>query len=272
MSKCAVIVSRNDNYGDNLIFRAQHTVNKLSQVFDKIFYVDWKSKDSTLTSHLQLPDNVETIKITKEIVNKNWPYAINIPVVETIGRNIGVRRAIDEGFDWICSTNIDILIDEFDENKLDKKTLYTVRRYNVPESFHLSYKDTDSLWNDLIVNTFDQSPLSVLDGVGVWDPGDHWSLVVCCGDFQLAHNYLWQQIRGFEEEMTGRCYADSNLMKRAKLLGYNTDILKLNIYHLNHNNNSYREPEETLPVNDQQVYVANWNKSTNKKDWGTFIL
>ena len=272
MSKCAVIVSRNDNYGENLVTRAKHCIYNLTNVFDKIVYVDWKLKHKALTDNFTLPDNVHVIRITEEVIKKNWPQYINYPVVETVGRNIGIRYAIDDGQDWICSTNIDIIMNSFDCEGWDQNTLYTARRRNIEKEVYNEYKDTNDLLNFINhkKDNFDIAPLAVVNGKGVWDPGDHWSLAVCCGDFQMAHRELWGEIRGFEEEMGGRCYADSNLMKRPILIGKKTAIADVDVFHLNHNNFSEREEEEFLPLNDQTKYVTNWAKSTNTINWGTF--
>jgi hypothetical protein len=187
--------------------------------------------------------------------------------VETIARNIGIRTAIDEGYDWILSTNIDCLIDNINIDELQEDTLYTARRRNVPQSFHLSNSISVSM---LIENkeSFPQAQLSVIDGQSIWDKGDVWSLVVCCGDFQFAHSNLWQDIRGFEEAAAGRAYADSNLMKRPIMIGKKTAILDVNLFHLDHTNTSFRLPGEYLPLNDMFTFVEGFKKSTNTKNWG----
>lgn len=271
MNKCAVIVSRNDNYGDNLIHRANLCLNQLSTIFDHIIYVDWKSKNIPLTKEIyNLPSNITTITITKDQILEKRPHWINYPIVEYFAKNIGIRKAINENYDWICSTNIDIMIDNFDINVLDRNTLYTARRRNVPQNLHLQTQNYKDLWNFIKnnKNQYELAPIASKDGISCWDPGDKWSLTVCCGDFQLAHKELWAEIKGFEEEMIGRCYGDSNLMKRPILIGKKTAILNVDLFHLNHGNNSYRDSNEFLPMNNQQQYVANWIKSTNNDNWG----
>lgn len=276
MNTAAVIVSRNDNYGDNLVHRAAHCLLNASNTFDHVFYVDWKSASRSLTDEIEnLPSNITTIKITRDTILKKWPHSINIPVVETIGRNIGIRAAINAGAQWICSTNIDVIINPFSVSELDKDTLYTARRRNVPIDRHINITPVDwKAGSDLCNNikeSLSQAQIAAVNGVGVWDAGDHWSLVVCCGDFQLAHADLWNIIRGFEEEMIGRCYADSNLMKRPILIGKKTSILDaVDVFHLDHGSASFREPGEYLPINDQNKYVATWEKSSNTKDWGLY--
>jgi hypothetical protein len=72
MNKCAVIVSRNDNYGGDLIHRATLCLNNLLQTFNAIFYVDWKCvNDKSLIE--ELPESIQnhpklfTYKITKQL-------------------------------------------------------------------------------------------------------------------------------------------------------------------------------------------------------------
>jgi hypothetical protein len=271
MNKCAVIVSRNDDYGGNLIHRATLCLNNLLQTFDAIFYIDWKCvNDKSLIE--SLPESIQkhprlfTYKVTKQFIKDNIPSVYNIPIVEVLGRNLGIRKALDKGYDWICSTNIDIMINNFDIDILDKNILYSARRYNVPKEIHLESPSIDNLINNK--GKFDKAKLAVIDGQAVWDSGDIWSLTVSCGDFQLAYRTLWEEVRGFEEEMVGRSYADSNLMKRPILIGKKSALLDTNIFHLNHGCNGYRESDEYLPLNDRFKYVNNFVKSTNTKDWG----
>lgn len=273
MKSAAVIVCRDDNYGGNLHHRARLCVKNLLTVFNKIYYVDWKCVDNTsLFESAGIKDeNIVEIKITKELISKHYPDLVKYPIIESIGRNVGVRQAVEDGIDWICSTNIDVLMDRIDFENLDRDTLYTARRRDIPEEEHLSAEfNITNVFNNL--NKYEQKPVSVVNGVATWDQGDIWSLVVCCGDFQLAHTSLWSSIRGFEEEAFGRAFADSNLMKRPILIGKKTDVLNINVFHLNHGTGGkgLEDDEVKLPLNDFYRYVTGFNKSTNKPHWGMF--
>ena len=47
--KCAAIItSRNDNYGGNLLVRATHGLNSMMSTFDSVTYVDWASDKEPL--------------------------------------------------------------------------------------------------------------------------------------------------------------------------------------------------------------------------------
>jgi hypothetical protein len=113
--------------------------------------------------------------------------------------------------------------------------------------------------------TLGRQPMSIDEtGNAIWDSGDIWSLVVSCGDYQIAHRKIWESIRGFEESMTGRCYADSNIMKKAKVSGYGIAVLNLNIFHLDHPINH----SVNYNLNDRVKYVNEFNKTNNSTSWG----
>lgn len=267
--KAAVIVTRNDNYGGNQHYRTKMCLDNLSKVFDYIFVVDWKCVDdvSLLESMKYKRSNVVDIKIKKSFLAENFPYMLKYPVVETVGRNIGIRIAIDNGIDWICSTNQDILMEPFNEHQLKKDTLYTVRKRHILQH---EYETPSFNFNNILKNKeiYRREEYASRDGKDLWDPGDRWSIAVCCGDFQLAHKDLWSEIRGFEEEMLGRGYADSNLMKRPILIGKNAEELDIGIFHLDHGRDPTTTSDEILPVNDRIKYVNNFVRSSNKKTWG----
>ena len=271
MKTAAVVIGRNDNYGENLHHRAKLCMDNLASKFDKVFYVDWKTLDKTLLDASEIKkDNIEVISVTAENIKDQYPQYINYPIVETIGRNIGIRSAIDQGYDWILSTNIDCIVDDINWEELNQNTLYTARRRNVPVDYHLNNViNIDTLKSQKHI--FTKAQLSVINGKSVWDKGDIWSLAVCCGDFQLAYKTLWSDIRGFEEAAAGRAYADSNLMKRPIMIGKQTAILDIDIFHLDHTNTSFRLPDETLPLNDMHTYVVGFKKSKNTKNWGKIL-
>lgn len=265
----AVIVCRNDNYGGNLTHRAHHSLTTLCNQFDEVIYVDWKSPGgaSLLDNNTLLPSNLKHIKITKEFLENNLPQYIDYAIVESIGRNVGVRRATG---DWILSTNIDVLVNRPDLNSLDQNTLYTGRRYNVPIEEHLNIRNPLKLFTYCKENKhrFSAARDASKGNESFNDPGDFYSLVVCCGDFQLAHKSLWNKMQGFEEECAGRSYADSNLMKKGFLHGKISLLEPLDLFHLNHGTESSKQPGEILPLNDQQKFVANFTQTTNTENWG----
>jgi len=97
ITKSAVIVSRNDNYGGNLPMRATFCLNAMTKVFDEVVYVDWNSPARSLIDEIR-PELDKTGKIKHiEIVPKLAKELVPDPQAqdccEVMGRNIGLRRA-----------------------------------------------------------------------------------------------------------------------------------------------------------------------------------
>jgi hypothetical protein len=265
-----VLIGKNDNYGGNLVHRFKHSLNILSESFDEIIYVDWNSNGKSLIEEtiysINNKQKIISYIVTKQDILKNNPEYQNYSIVEVIARNIGIRRATN---DWILVTNIDVLVGKLNLNDFEKNTLYTSARIDVPEEFHLKFNDSQKLFEEIRNNSsnFKQQPDAVIDGKAVWDSGDIWSLVVGCGDFQFAHKDVWYGIKGFEESFGGRCFADSNLMKKGALK-YKTKKSNTHVFHLNHGTTKNSLPGEILPMNDRFVCVNNFTETSNGENWG----
>ena len=53
MKICAVITSRNDNYGGNLTHRAKLSLVNFIERYDEVIYVDWNSHDKSLIEEIR---------------------------------------------------------------------------------------------------------------------------------------------------------------------------------------------------------------------------
>jgi hypothetical protein len=265
-----VIIGKNDDYGGNLTHRFTHCLNVLTQSFDEIIYVDWKSNGKPLIEevieNIKYKDKIKSYIVSEQDIQNNNPEYIDYSIVEVIARNIGIRRSTNE---WILVTNVDVLIEKFDLSEFDNHTLYTSARIDVPQEFHINFNDSMELLNSIKENknSFKMQPDAVIDGKSVWDSGDVWSLVVGCGDFQFAHKDVWYGIKGFEESYGGRCYADSNLMKKGAIY-FDIKKAQVTLYHLNHGTNKNSLPNEILPMNDRIVCVNNFKETSNSENWG----
>ncbi len=147
MKISAVVISRNDNYGGNLVERATYCLNSAIDTYDEVIYVDWNSPTHSLLydikDNIQFKGNFKHIVITPEIASvltNNDPHAQKC--CEVLGRNIGLRRATG---DYLVSTNIDIIHpkrDQLEETiaQMDPKTFYTISRrhtdWNMIKEFH----------------------------------------------------------------------------------------------------------------------------------------
>lgn len=261
----AVITSRNDNYGGHLSHRAMIALTNLIERYDEVVYVDWNSETNSLIDEIRdlIPNKgkLKHVLVTpNEVKQLNEIYS-TIQIVEVVGRNIGIRRCES---DFVVSTNIDIISERPNLESLDKDTLYTVPRRDVHEHEFLNVTDSINFGDTLISNKFNYPEKP--DANRSEDSDDPWSLVVCCGDYQLAHRDLWGKMRGFEESMIYRNFADTNLMKKGSIYG-KISKLDLPIFHLNHGGHGDGSGGVTIS-NDKPTYVQNFIKTENFEDWG----
>jgi hypothetical protein len=73
-------------------------------------------------------------------------------------------------------------------------------------------------------------------------------------------------MRGFEESMIYRNFADSNLMKKGYIYG-KISKLDLPIFHLNHTGHGDYSGGVTIS-NDKFKYIQNFDKTDNLETWG----
>ena len=266
-----VIPTRNDNYGLFLAERAIQCLNSMTAVFDEVILVDWNSPHGIplidqIKDYIEPTNKIRVIVVPKEFVSSNAPTNAQ-PCCEVLARNIGIRRA--KG-DWIVSSNIDIIATTFNTSVLLKDTLYTVPKYNVLENVHLT--QLISMSNEQKVNAL-KSHKHLFERMKKSEdvtPDDHFSLIVGCGDFQIAYRDLWYSIRGFEEALCYRCAADSNVMvKTATHPDYKTSILDIDVFHLEHKNNPYFWKKDSSTLRNSAVDAfTTYAVTQNGNNWG----
>ena len=278
MKISAVIVSRNDNYGGYLNERATYCFNSAIDTYDEVIYVDWNSPTHSLLydikDNIQFKGNFKHIVITPEIASILTNYNPNAQkCCEVLARNIGLRRA--EG-DWLISTNIDIIHPKRDDlekiiNNLDLNTFYTISRRHVDwgiiKEFHggeIIFNEWKKLRDHLIYTSeeryYDEKTTN----------GDDYSIINCCGDFQLASKHVWNTIKGYEENMYYACFPDTNIQKKAVLNGFNLEaIYDVPLYHMSHlgMGNDGSSPSKQK-YNDPWKWVEYFTESENTENWG----
>ena len=280
MKLSAVIVSRNDNYGGNLIERSSYCFNSMIHTFDEVFYIDWNSETKSLLNevkqNIQFKGNFHHIVIEPKIAKMLTNFDVEAQkCCEVLGRNIGIRRATG---DWIVSTNIDIIAPRRNDledtiNQLDKNTFYTVSRrdaelpniqqFNKDNNYE-EYKNWKDVREYLINNSeerhYEEKTMQ----------GDDYSMVNCCGDFQLAPNNIWNDIRGMEEDLIYALYADTNVQKKAVMHGYGLKaIYNPAFFHINHGRGGGGFlTGVNRKANDMYRAIVYQNKTQNKDNWG----
>ena len=270
----AVIVSRNDNYGGYLNERASYCIQSSIDTYDEVIYVDWNSPTHSLLYDIQdnikFRGNLKHIVIPPSVVPSLTNYDPDAAVCcEVLGRNIGIKRATG---DYIVSTNIDIIAPKRDELEkiiptLEPETFYTFsrRNTNIPEifNFHQSkfdYQEYSQLRDFLISEN--KEPLSAIN--------DPYSLINCCGDYQIAPRHIWDTIKGFEEELMYPMFADSNVHKKAIFYGYKIKALfDLEFYHIDHGKGGAGFLDGiNKKANDYHRAITYQQETTNPDTWG----
>jgi len=279
MKLSAVVVTRNDNYGGDLNDRAIYCLNSLIETFDEVFLIDWNSPNNTpllwdIKDNIKFKGNLKHIIITPEIakiLTNNDPDAQVCN--EVLGRNMGIRRATG---DYIVSTNIDVIAprrDQLEEtiNNLSKDTFYTISRRHIEwkdiEAFHNGSRKYED-WNKLRDHLIETSEERKYDETVV--KGDDYSIINCCGDFQLAHKNIWNVIKGFEEDLIYVLYSDTNVQKKAVMHGFGLKaIYNPALFHIYHGKGGGGFLDGiNRKVNDMYRAVIGQEKTLNRDSWG----
>lgn len=243
MKITAVIVSRNDNYGGHLNERATYCFNSAIETYDEIIYIDWNSPTHSLLydikNNINFKGNFKHMVITPEVASHLTKYDPDAQkCCEVLARNIGLRRATG---DWVVSTNIDIIHPKREKleeqiKSLDQNTFYTISRRDINwdtiKEFHsgeIKFQEwrslRDYLYSGIEERYFEEKTIS----------GDGYSLINCCGDFQIAPRYIWEEIKGMEEELIYSLYADTNVQKKAVMHGFKLKALyEPALFHIEH--------------------------------------
>lgn len=267
MKKSVILTSRNDNYGGNLHKRTTMVLLSLIENHDEVIFVDWKTKNgegviSNIKHNLPQTGKLKYIQVPKEFLKEKYPEIADYSMIESIGRNIGLRRA---SHDYIISTNIDIVTTPLDDSILKEDVFYTVPRRDVEESFHLSFDDYQKLYSHLILNKDSFRAKERLES-----ETDKWSLINCCGDYQIGHKNIWNQMKGFEESILFGCGIDTNVMRKASFYS-NIQVLDHYIFHLNHGKSGDRDEDESVPpMSDQNSIIRDFTNTSNPDDWGMY--
>lgn len=278
MKISAVVISRNDNYGGNLIERATYSINSAIDTYNEVIYVDWNSPTRSLLyeikNNLNFKGNLKHIIITPEVASILTNHDPHAQVCcETLSRNIGIRRATG---DWIVSTNIDIIHPRRNDldnliRGIDTNTFYTISRRPVDlpdiKKFHggeCTYSNWKMLREYLIENSEERHYEEKVNS------GDDYSIINCCGDFQIATKKIWNEIRGFEEDLIYVLYSDTNVQKKAVMHGFGLKALyNPALFHINHGKGGggFLDGINRRP-NDHYRAIIYQKQTENEHSWG----
>jgi hypothetical protein len=269
----SVLMARNDGYGENLEERASYCINAQLATFDEVTYVDWNSQSEiglvdAIRNNIPKTGRLHYIKVTKEDHSRFVGHIAGVQnVVTVLSRNVGLRR---NSADIIACVTIDIipprrseLLNFIATHSFDD-TFYTVGRRDVwsytPKEI-CGFDEPTKLQTHFAEhkNEYGQHGRSGLNSQ------DIWSLVDCCGDFQIADRKIWYAIRGYEEVMVGRGFDDSNAQRKVWDAGYKIEPeFDLPVIHIGHTGGF---GGNTRLMNDGEL-VVNFAGTTNTENWG----
>ncbi len=245
------------------------------ETFDEVWFCDWNSPAENGPLLWKLKDKIPQVgKIRHFVIDEQTAkiltnYNPNVsPFNGVISQNIMLRRCTA---DWVVCSTMDIVapkkqhLDDF-ISKANKNTFYTVSRRDIEygDLENIGFDNWRQFRNKLDVESQPRYyPAKVT-------PNDNYSLINCCGDFQLAHKNVWDKIKGYEEEMIYACFNDTNIQKKAVLNGYGLEaIYDLPLYHLSHRGmgNDGSSPSKQI-YNNAWDWVEWFTESQNNNDWG----
>ena len=237
----AVVIARNDNYGGNLTERAGYCINSLTETFDEVIYVDWNTPDDKVSLIEEAGDLVmrspklKWIRVTSEQASE-WtghdPEAQG--VCEVMARNVGLRRL---STDILVSTNIDVICPY---RHILNERIQSNSGFVTTAKRSISLYDVRPLGTPLDISSVREKLVSLEANYGQQPDisirrDDKYSLVSSPGDFQIAHRDVWYMIRGFEERLYKRGYADTNIQQKAAKAGIGIKVdREIPVWHMGH--------------------------------------
>jgi len=271
MKTAVILFSRNDGYKED--DRVVTCINSMVETFDEVWYIDWNSPEDKGSLLWKLEDRItKQGKIKHIVIPPNIASQLTLADASVVNGQIPpnlVFRRTDA--DWIVNTTIDIIapkreIFEAFLAKADKNTFYTLSRRDIEiEDVAKFGFDKWQEYRDILDQTTKERKL-----YAQVTPNDRYSIINCCGDFQLASKHVWNTIKGYEENMYYACYPDTNIQKKAVLNGFNLEaIYDVPLYHMSHlgMGNDGSSPSKQK-YNDPWKWVEYFTKSENTENWG----
>jgi hypothetical protein len=266
----AIVCGRNDNYAFNLNQRASYCLNSLISIMDEVIFIDYNTINNitlveAIRNNLTSSNKLRVISIPPEevkILNRGErdPQVVS----ETFSKNIGIRRATSE---WVLSTSIEDIPSSrktLEEILINKDIFYIGAKRRIP----LSIVESLGNYKEYIIDKLEllKEQFPPVGPSGAY-PGDVWSKINSCGDFQFAHKDLWFKLKAFEENLTGRGFLDTNIQKKAMLMGHEVRVTpELNGFHIEHPPHSFGGFGK---INDINKSIKDFQlPSQNNETWG----
>lgn len=203
-----------------------------------VVVVAYKLEDSLIEQFLKYNTNIENLFMVTDSKFEGEFIRIEAPEMEIFSiskcANIGIRTAIDAGFDIVLKTDIDCIItDEVKQYCLDIPARMAAcwRHCNVfdPEKLHINEMDSR-----------------------------------CIGS-AVMHSQMWDEVNGYNEHMEGYGYDDGDLRFRTRSKGFTMPtLIKPKLYHVWHEEKHNRKTINPL----KRVKNISLKNKYENPDWG----
>jgi len=237
------IVTRNDNYGGDLVQRSTIAIRRMIEVLDEVVIVDMNTAADVLPFITLLPldvsqaSNVKSVIISAEACARELGATCEDKMYEALARNIALRESTT---DITVSTNSEIILPS-------RFTLDEIIQQALPDSNHaviLRRTDISQVQGEAMASTRSKEEAGregtrivqtkrvqdlPLGPIGLMDV----SIITDCGDFQMARRELWLRTGGFALRH-GHNFGDSNLIARWLSAGAAVHLMNTTIFHIRH--------------------------------------
>lgn len=303
-----IVIGRNDDYGYRFLYRVQRFIDNLIylcekyELFSELIFVEWNHPKNKkhLWEVLKFKKNRKWLRIRFIIVpnriHKSLKGPKNLPLLEFVGKNVGIRRANSE---YVICTNPDILFNEglirfLSKKELSNKFFYKVDRYNlkkdIPEKFKQDklfnfcrknyssligypmnyYKNKISFIKEIILSLRQISKYFLYKLISTKKYRELIITDSAPGDFTLMSKKAWFKLKGYPEKNIHGCIDLYGVVMAGTFLNIRKLRNPLRIYH------QFHPPAEGRPVMDKRKikkdidYMFRTNKiiTFNDDNWG----
>jgi len=306
-----VAVGRNDNYGGDFKTRLELFVNwthkqlERNEIFSEIIFVNYNPVEGVpIEKFINWPKSTDKVRVriltVSPLIHETMVNSLgikNVPVVEYLAKNIGIRRAEGE---FILAANPDILLSEslFPKLKnLSPSTYYRVNRLDYDGEFnpnsskslysqlgqHVSaiwFSGSHSTVANFSMKTYYKKWFSKRlenlwrrNTVHLEKSLNYWSIPVyyhnieyryhlnASGDFMLMHRQAWHRLKGYKENSRIALHVDSLMVLQAAFSGLKEHVFLDPIYHRQHE----RRYDAIKKQSDDQTEVYEYYKRDAKQ-------
>ena len=282
-----IVCGRNDNYGGNFLSRVNIFISSISILSDKydvnteIVFVEWNPpKDSPLLSE-ELSKNsalnkykqkIRFIQVSPEIHNGFSNRKENLPVLDYIGKNVGIRRSKGK-FILICSPDIifqDYFFIMMKENFFTDKYIYRAVRSDIHREVLLSPLTDEESYEKFLKDCHKSILATHLDfDQELYHNSNIDNRIMYskpfqngCGDFLLMARDNWFRIGGCPETGFSQQFLHLDSMTLLRAMKYFEQWIlpkSFTIFHQDHDRPHRVISEPSYQVNYQNA--ENWGLS-----------